>query len=175
MSTIETLFSSRWLTLLRRGHWEFIRRPHSESCVVILPLLNDDTVVLIEQFRIPLQQRVIELPAGLVGDEPDFAHESITETAVRELREETGYFANHMSLLLSTPTSAGMTSEITHVFKATDLIKVTDGGGVAEEEIEIHHIPLAHLRAWLEEKSQQGVRIDFKIHAALALANVCFN
>lgn len=174
MNPIETLFTSQWLTLLRRGHWEFIRRPHSESCVVILPLLNDDTVVLIEQFRIPLQQRVVELPAGLVGDEPEYENESLIETAVRELREETGYLAQHMQLLLSTPTSAGMTSEITNMFQASDLIKVSNGGGVNDEEIEIHHIPLSELRQWLTHKEQSGARIDFKIHAALALANIRF-
>lgn len=175
MSDPTTLFTSRWLILQQHGHWEFVRRPHANAAVGILAITDDQKVILIEQFRIPVQCPVIEIPAGLVGDEPEFADESLADTAVRELKEETGYAATAIRHLIASPTSAGMTSEITHLFLATGLKQEHSGGGVAGESIIVHLIPLAHLRTWLAEQEQQGKAIDFKIHAALAAANVRFN
>jgi len=133
-----------------------------------LPILNDDTVILIEQFRIPTQSKVIEIPAGLVGDESEFADESLAETAKRELIEETGYTGT-LTHLIGSPTSAGMTPEITHLFAATELEKVGSGGGIDGEYITVHHVPLATINDWLAEKQAEGYHIDFKIHASLWL------
>jgi ADP-ribose pyrophosphatase len=175
MSDLTTLFASRWLILQQRGHWEFVRRPHANAAVGILAITEDQKIILIEQFRIPVQCSVIEIPAGLVGDEPEFAGESLAATAARELEEETGFTATTISLLLSSPTSAGMTSEITHLFLATGLRQEHPGGGVAGESIIVHQIPLSELRQWLENQQNFGKQVDFKIHAALAAANVCFS
>jgi ADP-ribose pyrophosphatase len=174
MSDVTTLFTARWLVLEQRGHWEFVRRPHANAAVGILALTDDEKVILIEQFRIPVQSTVIEIPAGIVGDEPEFAGESLAATAARELHEETGYVAESLTPLLSSPTSAGMTSEITHLFLARGLTQASPGGGVAGESITVHQIPLSELRQWLREQESHGKQIDFKIHAALFAANVCF-
>ena len=163
----ETLFETRWLGVYRIGHWDFVRRPNSDACVGILAVTPDDEVVLIEQFRIPVQHSVIEIPAGLVGDEEEFKGEAISETARRELLEETGYHAGKIELLVVSPTSAGMASEFTHLFLATDLEKREAGGGVGAEDIKIHLVPRNSLRTWLREKEQAGLALDFKIHAAL--------
>jgi ADP-ribose pyrophosphatase len=163
----ETLFETRWLGVYRIGHWDFVRRPNSDACVGILAVTPDDEVVLIEQFRIPVQRSVIEIPAGLVGDEEEFKGEAISETARRELLEETGYHAGKIEPLIVSPTSAGMTSEFTHLFLATDLDKREAGGGVGAEDIKIHLVPRNSLRTWLREKQQAGHALDFKIHAAL--------
>ena len=175
MPDITTLFTSRWLILQQRGHWEFVRRPHANAAVGILAITDDEKIILIEQFRIPMQCPVIEIPAGLVGDEPEFAGESLADTAARELHEETGFTATSITPLISSPTSAGMTSEITHLFLATGLQQQGTGGGVAEEFILVHQVPLNDLRSWLETQQQNGKLIDFKIHAALAAANICFS
>ena len=169
---IKTLFETRWLGVYRIGHWDFVRRPNADSSVGILALTPDDEVVLIEQFRIPVQRPVIEIPAGLVGDEEEFKDEEIAETARRELLEETGYHAGKIEALIVSPTSAGMTSEYTHLFLATDLEKRGAGGGVGSEEISIHLVPRTSIREWLREKEQAGLAIDFKIHAALWCAGV---
>lgn len=174
MSETEILFASRWLVLQKRGHWEFVKRPNSDAAVGILAITDDNKLILVEQFRIPMQRWVIEIPAGLVGDEPEFAGESLAATAGRELWEETGYESNDISLLISSPTSAGMTSEFTHLFHAKSLKKVGDGGGVAGEKITVHEIPLPQLRDWLNARQQEGKLVDFKIHAALAAANIRF-
>ena len=174
MSEEITLYESKWLGLYRTGTWDYVRRPNSLACVGILAITSQDEVVLIEQFRIPVGKNVIEIPAGLVGDEPEFAGESLAETAGRELVEETGYQAGTITEILASPTSAGMTQEITHLFLATDLTKISAGGGVAGEKITTHIVPLKELRGFLAERLAKGDAIDFKIHAALAAANMSF-
>ena len=172
MNHSETLFETRWLRLERIGHWDFVSRPHSNSCVGILAITPDSEIILVEQFRIPVQTNVIEIPAGLVGDEEEYRGESLAETARRELLEETGYRAGAMRCLIATPTSAGMSSEIIHLFQATDLTREHSGGGVSSEKIIVHQIPLAQLPAWLSQQQSLGKLIDFKIHAALGLADL---
>jgi ADP-ribose pyrophosphatase len=168
----ETLFETRWLGIYRIGHWDFVKRPNADACVGILAITPADEVVLVEQFRVPVQRKVIEIPAGLVGDEEDFRGEELPATAARELLEETGYRAGKIELLIATPTSAGMTPELTHLFHATGLVKETDGGGTEHEDIKVHLVPRAELRAWLRAKESEGYLIDFKIHAALWAAGL---
>ncbi|MES2437899.1 MAG: NUDIX hydrolase [Verrucomicrobiota bacterium] len=172
MSAPETLFETRWLGLYRIGHWDFVRRPNSDAAVGILAITPANEIILVEQFRIPMQRHVIEVPAGLVGDEPEFAGESLAETAGRELLEETGYRAGSILPLIASPTSAGMTSEYIHLFHAKDLIRETQGGGVDGENIIVHHVPLSGLRQWFAEQEAAGKIIDFKIHSALWLAGI---
>ena len=172
MPTPSKLFETRWLGLYRIGRWDFVRRPNSDAAVGILAITPEREIILVEQFRIPMQRSVIEIPAGLVGDEPEFAGESLATTAGRELLEETGYRAGSVTQLIASPTSAGMTSEFTYLFHATDLVRDHDGGGVAGENITVHHVPLAGLRPWLAEQEAAGKLVDFKIHAALWLAGI---
>jgi ADP-ribose pyrophosphatase len=164
---IETLHQSRWLGLYRQGRWEFVQRPNSTACVGILAITIDDEVLLVEQYRIPVEGRVVEIPAGLVGDEEAHRSESLAETAARELREETGYRAGRIEPLLASPTSAGMAREISHLFLATVLVAEGPGGGTENEDITVHRIPATELRDWLREREAGGLMIDFKIHAAL--------
>ncbi len=174
MSEEITLYESKWLGLYRTGHWDYVRRPNSASCVGILPISDENEVILIEQFRIPVGKTVIEIPAGLVGDEPEFAGETLAQTAGRELIEETGYHAGKIELLLASPTSAGMTPEITHLFLATSLTRVSDGGGVSGENITCHTVPIKELRKFLADRQSEGKIVDFKIHAAMAAAGISF-
>lgn len=174
MSDEITLYESKWLGLYRSGRWDYVRRPNSDACVGVLAVTGRNEVVLIEQFRIPVQKRVIEIPAGLVGDEPEHKGEDLSETARRELLEETGYRAESVVPLLSSPTSPGMTPEITHLFHATGLTAESEGGGIAGEDITVHIVPLEGLRAFLSAKEAEGAVLDFKIHAALGAAGIAF-
>ncbi len=172
MPKLETLFETRWIQLQRIGHWDFVRRPHSDSSVGILAITPEQEIVLVEQFRIPVQRRVIEIPAGIVGDEEEHRGEPLEATAARELLEETGYRAGTIERLMETPTSAGLTAEFVHLFYAKDLVREQSGGGVAGEDITVHHVPLANLREWLREKEAAGMIVDYKICACLWLAGI---
>ena len=172
MKKCETLYETPWLKLQRIGRWDLVRRIHSDACVGILAITDEQEIILVEQFRVPVQQRVIEIPAGIVGDEEEHRGEALEETAVRELLEETGYRAGSIRLLGKSPTSAGLTAEFTHFFHATGLVGESDGGGVSGEDIEVHRVPLAKLRQWLAEREEEGIALDHKIHAALAMAGL---
>jgi ADP-ribose pyrophosphatase len=174
MPEVITLYESKWLGLYRTGNWDFARRPNSDSCVGILAITDSREIVLVEQFRIPVGKRVIEIPAGLVGDEEEHRGESLAATAARELMEETGHSAAQIRHILSSPTSAGMTPEFTHLFLATGLSRETEGGGVSGEDITVHHVALEKLREFLAGKISEGMAVDFKIHAALAAAGIAF-
>lgn len=167
MSEIEVLHEGTYLGLYQRGNWEFALRPNASVCATILPITDAGEIVLIEQFRVPMQARVVEVPAGLVGDEPEFEGETIADCAGRELLEETGFQADKIIELIATPTSAGMTPEITHMFAATGLTKIHDGGGVDGEDITVYVVSLNQLDSFLAGKQADGKLIDFKIHASL--------
>jgi ADP-ribose pyrophosphatase len=100
-------------------------------------------------------------------------HSADLRKAVKGSDEFRNYYrAGKIELLLASPTSAGMTPEITHLFQATGLVKESAGGGTEHEDIQVHLVPRHDLRAWLKAKEADGYLIDFKIHAALWAAGI---
>ncbi len=159
-------FKGRFLSLLERDQWEFTSRSNASAVVVLVPVTDDGKIVLVEQFRKPVDARVIELPAGLVGDHAD-PDESILAAAGRELEEETGYQASSLELLMECPSSAGLTDEIVSFVMARNLQRVGPGGGDESEDIEVHEVHLAEVDSWLQQKQSDGSPLDPKIYAAL--------
>ena len=166
----QSLAVGQFLELIRVGHWEYARRTNSPGAVVIVPLTADNHIVLIEQFRIPVNARVVELPAGLIGDATDLHGETAETAARRELLEETGYEARALRELTVGPPSAGMSSEVVTFLLATDLVRKNDGGGVHSEQIEVHTIPLDNAARWLDKRRDRGVLVDPKVFAGLYFA-----
>jgi ADP-ribose diphosphatase len=162
-----TLHTGQFLTLIREGHWEYANRVNATGAALILAVTGDQKIVLVEQFRIPVHVRTIELPAGIIGDEPDSGSESQIEAARRELREETGYDADRFEKVTQGPACSGVTSEVVSLFRAIGLRRVAKGGGVAKEEITVHEVPLADAHNWLDAKSRHGLLIDPKVYAGL--------
>jgi ADP-ribose pyrophosphatase len=164
------LVETKFLRCIDRDGWFFVERPNAKGVVTIVPLLSDGRIVLIEQFRAPVGRMVVELPAGLVGDDPAHDGEGLEGAARRELIEETGYDARRWTRLASCTTSPGIVNEIAEFFLATDLVKVGDGGGTDDEEIRVHEVPLADVPAWLQTRAAAGSLISVKIYAALYFA-----
>ncbi len=160
----------RFLRFVVRGRWEYVERVNVRDVAVLVAITTADEIVLVEQYRIPVQAPMIELPAGLVGDEEDFKDESLCDAANRELEEETGFRAERMSVLARAPSSGGMTSEIVSFILAEGLRKVGAGGGVEGESITVHLVPLHGVRDWLREREGAGCLLDPKIFAGLYLA-----
>src|SRR5688572_20612007 len=104
----ELMWEGRFIAAKRRGKWEYVSRTRGIHAAVILAV-DDGHVLLVEQYRVPLGCRCLELPAGLVGD--DVEGEAAELAAIRELEEETGYRARRMVDLGRYFASPGMSSE----------------------------------------------------------------
>ena len=167
--TAQILHEGEFLRLLRRRHWEYVERTNARGVAVIVAVTDANELLLVEQYRLPLERPVIELPAGLVGDTG--ADETLLDAARRELEEETGYRAAHMSELASGPTTAGLSNEITTFCRAGGLTRVGPGGGDDTETITVHPVPLAGLRDWLSAQATRAA-IDPKLYAGLWLAGI---
>lgn len=161
----EVLYAGHYLSLAVRDGWEFATRQH--PVVVVMAWTADDELLLVEQFRIPVGRRTIELPAGLVGDDSGHTGESLLTAAARELEEETGWRAGELAEVMRCPTSPGMTDEVAVFIRADDLVRVSDGGGDTSEDITVHRIRHDQVDAWLVERDQEGLAIDPKIWFAL--------
>lgn len=165
-----THYKGRYLSLLERDGWEFASRSNARCVVALVPVTEAGEIVLVEQHRKPVGNRVIEIPAGLVGDHSD-PEEPVFTAAARELEEETGYAASHMEVIMDCPSSAGMSDEIITFVMATGLTRVGPGGGDGSENIEVHVVPLAGVDAWLESKVAEGRFLDPKVYSALYWLN----
>ena len=95
----EVVWAGKFITAKVRGKWEYVSRSRGIKAAVILAIDEQDHVLLVEQFRVPLGKSCLELPAGLIGDEAGREGEDPTEAANRELEEETGYRARQMEML----------------------------------------------------------------------------
>lgn len=164
---METLGKGHYLELLRVNGWEYVRRTASTSVVVIIAQTDANELLLVEQYRQPVGTNVIELPAGLVGDEPRYEQESPEQAAKRELVEETGYLGTNFELLLESPSSSGLSSEIISIYRATQIEKQHVGGGNEHEDIIVHAIPVGQIKEWLKMQLQNKKMIDYKIYLAL--------
>ena len=163
----EVVAAGKFVRLVRQGHWEWAERTNASGVVVIAAVTPEDKVIFVEQYRIPVGARVIEMPAGLAGDVAGAEGEALAVAAARELEEETGYRAGRIEQMTAGPVSAGLTSEILTFFRARDLVKVGDGGGDETEDIAVHEVPLADAHRWLAARASDGVLADPKVYAGL--------
>lgn len=161
-----TEWAGRYIEVRTEGRWEYVVRARSIGAAVILAV-DDGHVLLVEQYRVPLGRRCIELPAGLVGDE--VAGESIEASAMRELEEETGYRAAHVEMIGDFASSPGLTSETFHLVRATGLSRVGAGGGVDGEDIIVHRVAVASVFDFLAAKRAEGCAVDAKLLPLLGL------
>jgi ADP-ribose pyrophosphatase len=153
-------WEGKYLRIVRDGRWEYVERCGGVRAVVVLAE-HDGKVVLIEQFRVPLGRKCIELPAGLVGDEDPDA--GLEDTAIKELEEETGFTAERIELLGEYFSSPGMVAEGFTLVRAHGMKRVGDGGGNEHEEIAVHLVPRDDVAAFVERKRAEGCAVDVKL------------
>ena len=102
---------------LPNGHTatrEWIEHPGASA---VIPLLPDNQIILVRQFRYPVGRVTLEIPAGKL----DVAGEDPIECAKRELSEETGYTAGKLWKLTTIATTVGFSNEYIHLYAASDL------------------------------------------------------
>ncbi len=161
----EVVWEGRFIAAKRRGKWEYVSRTRGVSAAVILAV-DDNHVILVEQYRVPTGAMSLELPAGLIGDQED--DDTAEKAAIRELEEETGYRAERVVTLGRFHASPGMSSEAFTLLRAEGLTRVSEGGGVQGEEIIVHRVPLDEVPAFIEKKRREGCGMDAKLLLLLA-------
>ena len=145
--------------------WEAVERVNCDGIVGIVPVTDKGEIVLIRQFRPPVNGYVIELPAGLCDQ-----GESLDAAARRELIEETGYSAGSIEFLIKGPMSSGSSSELLTVFLATELTYVGIGKRDETENIEVIKMPAGDIASSLLRMQSDGSLIDLKINGLVELA-----
>ena len=165
MTELKTLYSGKYLNMVERNGWEYITRNHRDVAI-ILPVIDNNNIILIDEFRQPLQKRIIGLPAGLVGDKDE--NEGIFDAARRELLEETGYLANQLEIVIKdSPSSSGMTDETFNLLIARKLKRIHRGGGEESEDIKVLIVDRHNIDGFLEAKKSDGFFIDPKIYMGM--------
>ncbi|MBK5190314.1 MAG: NUDIX hydrolase [Methanosarcinales archaeon] len=119
------------------------------GAAAIVPLIKNEKLLLVEQYRAAVGRKTLEIPAGTLEE-----GESPEECAKRELIEETGFQASKWDTLTAYYPSPGYSSEIIHIFKASGLKQVSD----AEAELPIQYMELKEVQA----KIKTGEIMDSK-------------
>ncbi|WP_423606070.1 NUDIX hydrolase [Sphingomonas sp. MS122] len=159
-ATVETVWQGKFITAKKQGRWEYVSRARGIRAAVIVAI-DEDHLILVEQYRVPLGRACLELPAGLVGDETD--DEAVEIAAARELEEETGYRPGRVESLGEYFSSPGMVSESFTLVRAHELERTGEGGGVEEEGITVHRVKLGEVPAFVADCRARGLAIDVKL------------
>jgi len=112
---------------------------------VILPITDENKVIMIQEPRTPIGKIILALPAGMIekGEEAD-------KTAIRELEEETGYLASNIEFLREYHPSVGYSDEKIKIYLATNM-KKTKQHLDYEEDIKVIEVPLEELIEMLDK------------------------
>ncbi|WZL74914.1 NUDIX hydrolase [Clostridiaceae bacterium 35-E11] len=115
---------------------EIVEHP---GAVAIVPITEEGKIIMIKQFRKPVDEALLEVPAGKLDE-----NEDPSVCAARELKEETGYEAENIKFLFKFYTSPGFSNEIMYLYVATQL---TPGEAMPDEDeyIDMESYPLEKL------------------------------
>ncbi len=154
----------------RKGNekvWDMPKRSYVplnkySEIVAIVAITENKQIILERNFRVPMNDYVYELPAGLM----DKKNEPGEEAAERELLEETGYATNNkLELMLSGPFHPGTLDDIMYIYFADDVKKIQKPELEDGEEIEVILVPLKEFREFI--KKHQSELIDIKVSSVI--------
>jgi len=162
--TSETVFSGHLIDVRK----DTVRLPNGKTTtreivvhpevIGVVPVLDDGRLLLVRQFRKAASRVLLEIPAG--GIDPP---ESPEDAVRREMEEETGYRVGSMRLLTRFYTSPGFTTELMHLYAATNL----EPGEPTENTDQIELVPLSLEESM--ERVKSGEMADAKSIVALLL------
>jgi ADP-ribose pyrophosphatase len=135
---------------------EIVKHP---GAVAIIPITKEKKIILVEQYRKPLERSLVEIPAGKLekGEEPQV-------TALRELEEETGYTTDKLTYLTSFYTSPGFADELLHIYVAEDVEKVDNPLSTDEDEfVELLECSLEEANQLIQEKRIMDAKTAYAI------------
>jgi 8-oxo-dGTP pyrophosphatase MutT (NUDIX family) len=139
---------------------DVIRHP---GAVTVVPLTDDDHVLLVRQYRAAVDAEMLEIPAG----KRDVPGEATEVTAARELEEEVGRKAGRIELLGRFYNSPGFCDELSWSYLARDLSEVgNDLQGVEEQYLTVESVALDDVDAMIAD----GAIVDAKTIIGLTLA-----
>jgi ADP-ribose pyrophosphatase len=143
---------------------ELVKHP---GAVAVIAITDDNKLVMVEQYRKPLEKVIVEIPAGKLekGEEPALC-------AKRELEEETGYDCETLELVSSFYTSPGFADEIIHVYVAKGLTKKENSAGLDEDEfVNVLEITLDEALEFIKEQRIFDAKTIFGVQY-LQIANL---
>ena len=122
----------------------------SSDVVIVVPFLDDQTLIMVKQSRYPLHKTLLEFPAGHIknGEDPK-------DTAVRELAEETGYHAKEIEHVYTYHPSVSKTRQFVYIFKAKTLIEGTLRTDETED-IKVENIKVKELSEMIANKKVEN-------------------
>lgn len=129
------------------------------GAAAVVPMKDDQTVVMVRQYRHAVGRFIYEIPAGKLhpGEDP-------RDCAAREIEEETGYKVGRLEPLLSFLTTPGFTNEIIHIFVGHELSTGTQNLG-ADEVLEIIEMPLDQAIARIKDGAIQDAKTIIALQA----------
>ncbi|WP_409069867.1 NUDIX hydrolase [Clostridium sp. FAM 1755] len=139
---------------------EIVKHP---GAVAILAYKDNNTVLLLNQFRKAIDKHILEIPAGKIENGED-----IKDSAIRELEEETGYKAGNMEYLGKIVTSPGFTNEYIYIYRGTNLYKGREGIQDEDEFIDLLEVNIEKLKEYIKS----GEVIDGKTISAVMMDNL---
>ena len=130
--------------------WEIVEQGNS---VVVLPMIDNNTFLLIHQYRYTAGEYIWELPAGRAHND-----ESLELCAQRELEEECSYRARSIKKILTYYPSPGVSTEIMHIFFATDLYEAQNACPDDDEIIRTEALPIDRIEAMIKNREIQDAK-----------------
>lgn len=165
------VYANDWMTVREdgirlpdgtEGFYGVVDKP---TYTLVIPRDDDGRLHLVEQYRYPVGGRRWEFPAGTA---PDRADQDPAELAVRELVEETGLAAAHMTLLGTLDCAPGMSSQRGHVYLATGLTAGPPRREHSEQDMRAAWFTTAELTAMI----RRGTLTDAQSLAAWTLLSL---